>query len=118
MNLNKIKISIDATQKLKTLKTRTGLTPNILCRIGFCLSLNEHGIPDTSQFQEDGIEFNRYTLTGKYDTLFVSLLKERCIQDGVSIEDNIAKQFLGHLNRGILLIFNRIKNLSDMKKLI
>ena len=64
MNLNKIKISNDATQKLRTLKIRTGLTPNILCRLGFCLSLNEPGIPRLTNFQEDGMEFNRYTLTG------------------------------------------------------
>ena len=118
MNLNKIKISNDATQKLRTIKMRTGLTPNILCRLGFCLSLNEPGTPDSSQFQEDGMEFNRYTLTGMYDTLFVSLLKEKCIQEGIAIDDNFSKQFVAHLNRGVLLIYNRIKNLADMKNLI
>ena len=118
MNLNKIKISNDATLKLRTLKTRTGLTPNILCRIGFCLSLNEHGTPDTSQLHEDGMEFNRYTLTGEYDTLLVSLLKERCIKDEIDIEENITEQFISHLNRGVMLIYNRVKNLADMKNLI
>ena len=118
MNLNKIKISNDATQKLRMLKIRTGLTPNILCRLGFCLSLNEPGILDTSLYQEDGMEFNRYTLTGQYDTLYISLLKERCIQDGITIEKDITEQFIAHLNRGVLLIYNRIKSLGDMKNLL
>ena len=117
MNLNKIKISNDATQKLRTLKIRTGLTPNILCRLGFCLSLNEPGIPDTSHLEEDGMEFNRYTLTGEYDTLFISLLKERCIQDGIAIEKDITEQFIAHLNRGTSLLFNRVTTLSDFRNL-
>ena len=83
MDLNKIKISQDATQKLRLLKGRTGLTPNILCRIGFCLSLNEPGVPDLKKLADDGMEFNRYTLTGQYDVLFISLLKERCSQDNI-----------------------------------
>ena len=118
MNLNKIKISNNATLKLRILKSRTGLTPNILCRIGFCLSLNEPGIPDTSQLEEDGMEFNRYTLTGEFDTLFVSLLKERCIQDEIVINKHINRQFVAHLNRGVLLMYNRIKKLSDLKNII
>ena len=118
MNLNKIKISNDATLKLRRLKSRTGLTPNILCRLGFCLSLNEPGIPDSSKYQEDGMEFNRYTLTGQYDTLFLSLLKERCIQGGIVMEKDITEQFIAHINRGVIFIYNRIKNLGDLKKIL
>ena len=117
MNLNKIKLSKEITHKVRLLKGRTGLTPNILCRIGFCLSLNEPGIPDSTQYEEDGMEFNRYTLTGQYDTLFVSLLKERCIEDGLAIEKNLTKQFFAHLNRGIFLLYNRVRNLSDLAKI-
>ena len=119
MELTKLKISSELTQKLRTIKSRTGLTPNIICRIGFCLSLREPGLPDTKKQPEDGMEFNRYTLTGQYDTLFVSLLKERCIEDEINVDaDNLFLYFLAHLNRGIYLIYNRIKSLSDLKKLL
>jgi DNA sulfur modification protein DndE len=119
MELLKLKISSELTQKLRTLKARTGLTPNILCRIGFCLSLHEPGLPDTKKQPEDGMEFNRYTLTGQYDTLFLSLLKERCLEDGISLDDdNLLVYFLAHLNRGVYLIYNRIRGLADFKKLI
>lgn len=117
MNLNKIKLSNEITHKVRLLKGRTGLTPNILCRIGFCLSLNEPGIPDSTQYEEDGMEFNRYTLTGQYDALFVSLMKRRCIEDGLALEGQIQKQFLAHLNRGIVLLYTRIKELSDLSHL-
>ena len=117
MNLNKIKVSEALTLKLRTLKRRTGLTPNILCRIGFCLSLKEPGSPDINNLPEDGMEFNRYTLTGQYDTLLLSLLKERCLQDGIKIDTGISNLFQSHLNRGILLLYNRVKSLVDISSL-
>ena len=118
MNLNKVKLSNEATHKLRLLKGRTGLTPNILCRIGFCLSLNEPGVPDGSQHEEDGMEFNRYTLTGQWDTLFVALLKERCIEEGINFDKDLAEQFRAHLNRGVLLIYNRVRTLPDLQQLL
>lgn len=118
MNLNKVKLSDGTTHKLRLLKGRTGLTPNILCRLGFCLSLNEPGIPDGNQYQDDGMEFNRYTLTGQWDTLFVALLQERCIEDGINLGEDLAEQFRAHLNRGVLLIYNRVKTLVDLGNLM
>ena len=119
MELMKLKISSELTQKLRTLKGRTGLTPNILCRMGICLSLSEPGIPDTRKQPEDGMEFNRYTLTGQYDILFLSLLKERCLEDGIRIdENNIFLYFVAHLNRGISLIYNRVRSLGEIEKLL
>jgi len=117
MKLNKVKLDDDLTTKVRTLKARTGLNPNILCRIGFCLSLNEPGIPDTYRYLEDGMEFNRYTLTGEWDSLFIALLKERCLQDNIDIETQLTDQFLAHLNRGISLIYNRVKKISDLQNL-
>jgi DNA sulfur modification protein DndE len=118
MNLNKIKISEDLTQKLRTLKSRTGLTPNILCRIGICLSLREPGCPPNPDADENGMEFNRYTLTGEYDTLFLSLLKEKNLQEGVRNDESTTKTFINHIYRGVFLLYNRVKSLSDMSYLI
>jgi len=118
MKLNKVKLDVELTTKVRTLKARTGLNPNILCRIGFCLSLNEPGIPNTERYLEDGMEFNRYTLTGEWDSLFIALLKERCLQDGINLKENLEEQFMAHLNRGVSLIYNRIKNLNNLAELI
>jgi len=118
MKLNKVKLDGELTTKVRLLKSRTGLTPNILCRIGFCLSLKEPGIPDTERYLEDGMEFNRYTLTGEWDSLFIALLKERCLQDDIDIKTELQDQFIAHLNRGISLVYNRVKNLKDLSDLI
>lgn len=119
MELNKIKVSEDVDQKLRQLKARTGLTPNLLCRIGFCLSLREPAIPNPLAYDEkSNREFNRYTLTGGWDVLFVALLTQRCINDGLRVPEDLEEQFRAHLNRGVLLLFTRVKHLNDLCRLV
>lgn len=68
-------------------------------------------------FDEEGKEFNRYTLTGEWDSLFNSLLIERLYQDGLEFENNGLPYFKAHLNRGISMIHSRVKKLPDFLKL-
>jgi len=111
-------VSAEATNKLKVLKGRTGLTPNVLCRLALTLSLNEPGLPNTSTYDEQGQEFNRYTLTGEWDQLFIALLKERLVQDDLSIVLDLLPQFKAHMNRGVGLLYGRIKSLIDLRGLL
>lgn len=119
MALSRIYVSKEVDQALRTLKTRTSLTPNLLCRFGFCLSLVEPGIPDPELYAAgQGREFNRYTLTGEWDSFFFSLLRERLVQDKLDIETNLEPQFKAHLSRGVLLLTKRLKNLADIADII
>jgi len=90
MTLNRIYMGEEVDLRLRNLKARTGLTPNLLCRLGFCLSLSEPGIPDP-QLYADGQarEFNRYTLTGQWDQFFFALLRERLVRDGLDPEADL-----------------------------
>lgn len=115
---NRIKISRDATSKLNVLKARTGLTPNILCRIALCFSVNNGKINHQLPSDEDGQEFNRYTLTGEYDLYFVSLVKERCFKDGLDPSTAFLEQFKLHINNGIYLIYGRVRDISDIVNLL
>ena len=118
MQLNKVKISEESTKKLSRLKGFTGLTPNILCRLGICLSLNDPTLPTFEIPDEDGMEFNRYTLTGEYDAYYIALLKERYNLDDIEISIDITKYFKAHLNRGVNLLYNRVKSISDIPALL
>jgi DNA sulfur modification protein DndE len=69
------RVTKDASNRLRFLAGRTGLTPNLLCRMGSCLSLEEAKIPNPSEFAEEEREFNRYTLLSKYDVLYIALLR-------------------------------------------
>jgi DNA sulfur modification protein DndE len=119
MAFNRIYVNEETEQRLRLLKARTGLTPNLICRIGLCLSLAEPGIPDHTLFPEgQAREFNRYTLTGQWDSFFFALVRERLKEDGLDPETNLETQFVAHLNRGIMLLPQRIKTLEDIPNLV
>jgi DNA sulfur modification protein DndE len=118
LQAKRLRFSGEADNWLKVLKTRTGLTPNIICRIGFCLSMAEGGIPSPVASTDDSTrEINRFTLLGEYDQLFVALLRQRLMQDGISLE-LLDDQFKDHVHRGIMLLSSRVKSLSDIVGLI
>ena len=118
MSFNRIRVSKRATVRLSMLKGRTGLTPNILCRIGLCLSLSDPSIPDPQHYDENGQEFNRYTLTGELDMFFIALMKERLLHDGLDPDKDLIPQFKAHLNRGAISLFDKVKNLGDLYELL
>lgn len=118
MKLNRIKFTNDATIKMRTMKMRTGITPNVLCRMGFMMSLKDPMIPNSEDFPEDGMEINRYTLTGDYDLLFCALLKQRCLKDKLDTEEEMSQQFRAHMNRGVFLLASRLTGLSDIAELV
>ena len=118
MPFSRLYVSEDIDNKLRVLKMRTGLTPNLICRMGFCLSLSEPGIPDVQLYSDtQAREFNRYTLTGQYDLFFFSLLRERLSEDGLDTEASLEPQFKAHLSRGVGLLYQRVKSLEDIASL-
>lgn len=118
-DLNRIYVGEKVALRLKQLKGKTGLTPNLLCRIGLCLSLEEPGIPDPNLYaDETAREFNRYTLTGPWDKFFFVLLRERMAQDGLDVEKKLQEQFLAHLSRGVLNLYSRIDEVEDIADLV
>lgn len=117
MKLSKIRLTKDASNRLRFLAGRTGLTPNLLCRMGFCLSLEEPKIPRPEDFAEEEREFNRYTLLGEYDALYVALLRQRLYQDGLT-DEGLEEYFRAHMNRGIALLQQRVRSVADLASLV
>ena len=119
MRLNRIHTSKDSRKKLSTLKSRTGLSPNILCRIGLMLSLAEPNQPEVDRDTTDGSELHRDTLMGECDPLVVALLEEWCVTNGIDTNnDTLVKYFRAHLNRGVRLLYGRVKGLEDLANLL
>ncbi len=87
MKLTKLRLTKDSSNRLRHLAGKTGLTPNLLCRLGFCLSLNEASLPNPADYPEEDREFNRYTLLGEYDAFFVALLRHPCHQQKVDVPE-------------------------------
>jgi DNA sulfur modification protein DndE len=115
---NRITIGSEATNRLKMLKANTGMTPNYLCRIGFCYSLNEPRPPNPEEYDTDGQTFNRYTLLGEHDALYIALLKERLIQEGKDPEEDLYDEFVAHLNRGVVRVSGNVSDLTDFHDIV
>ncbi len=119
MQLNRIHISEDSRNKLSMLKGRTGLLPNVLSRIGLMLSLAEPNEPELGADATDGSEFNRFTLMGEWDPLIVALLEERGAVNEIGESNEVlVKYFRAHLNRGVRILYGRVKGLEDLANLL
>ncbi len=119
MTFTRMRFCEEVDNRLRVLKARTTLSANLLCRIGFGLSLAEPTIPNPAQYPENSTrEIERGTLTGRYDALFVALLRQRCLNDGLATDgDLFEEQFRAHMNRGVLLMYQQVKSLADLCKL-
>jgi DNA sulfur modification protein DndE len=120
MNYNKLKISADAESKLRSLRQRTGLTPNLLCRIALMVSLEEGPLGPLPPPNEDGSEFNAYTLTGDYSAMFVAMLRwvERDCADERDADERLLQRLRGHIHRGVGTLAVRVKAPVDLLNLV
>lgn len=118
MKFHRLKFSQEASDALGRLKGWTGLTPNILARLGFCVSLNDPTVPNPDDYGSDSNrEIDRKVLLGDWDDLFVALLKERCHEDGIK-EDEYYDQFRAHMNRGAMFLYKRVRSINDIARLL
>lgn len=118
MNFRRIKLSEAATNKLQTFKMRTGLTPNIACRLALGASLAEKGVPSLDLFfDESGQELNRPTLFGDHELLLVSLFLEWCHRHDILPVERF-KYFVAHINRGVEVVTSRVHHLSELVHLL
>lgn len=119
MQLNRIHISEDSRNKLSVLRTRTGLLPNVLCRIGLPLSFAESSELGLEVDTTDGSEFHRITLMGEWDPLIVALLEEWCVSNDIDTDnDTLVRYFRAHLNRGVHLLYVKVRKLEDLADLL
>lgn len=118
LDFKRVKLSQGSTKKLQQFKTRTGLTPNIACRLALGVSLAEQSIPSLDLYiEESGQEINRYTLLGEYELVLLAMFVQWCHEYQINEEER-NQFFLAHINRGVELLTNRVKGLEDLAELI
>ena len=71
---HRVRVSERATGRLRYLKAKTGLTPNILSRFAFLLSARDMRSVARDSGDLSGQEFNAPTLFGEYQELYELLL--------------------------------------------
>lgn len=118
LEFKRIKLSLASTKKLQLFKSRTGLTPNIACRLALSISIAENNMPALELFtEESGQEINRYTLFGEHELVLTSLFLQWCHEKNIK-EKEQNTYFLAHINRGVELLVNRVKGLENLSQLI
>ncbi len=104
MAIEHIRLSQQAKDQLIKLKRVTGIEHwNVLCRWALCLSLAEQSVPPASKIPADSnVEMSWKVFAGRYADLYIALVRERCVRDGLGTDpEMIAQQFRLHLHRGI-----------------
>lgn len=99
-----VRISPAAKDQLITLKRRTGLKHwNELGRWSLCRSLAEPTRPPNVPIPtEGGIEIEWRTFGGRAADLYLDLIRQRCVVDGLEPDEKtVQRQLLLHLHRGI-----------------
>lgn len=102
--IERIKLSQQAREQLSRLKRYTGIEHwNTLCRWGFCRSLADPDAPPPAKIPSDSnVELTWSVFGGRHERIYLALLKERCLRDGLGTDDEtLAIQFRLHLHRGI-----------------
>jgi DNA sulfur modification protein DndE len=120
MAIKQIRLASQAKDQLVRLKSKTGISQwNILCRWAFCVSLAEDTPPTPVEIPADSnVEMTWHVFGGDFNEIYLALLKERCLADGIDVSDDaaVSRQFRLHLHRGLgyLATPNRIRSIADL----
>ena len=118
MQFSRYKFSSRTQSLYGTLKSRTGLTVNIIARYAFCLSLKDPSIPNPDEFDENGSEILPSVLFGDHENIYMALMLDRLKKDNLDPKLYLHKMTRAHLNRGAAIMFTRIHELTDFIDII
>ncbi|MEM8971844.1 MAG: DNA sulfur modification protein DndE [Pseudomonadota bacterium] len=120
MHINKFRISSTATGQVRIISQRSGLTPNLVCRMAMLSSFEAGPISGAADDVGDGQEFNAYTLFGDYQLLFIDLLKYvEFGAENIEAEDSdLLARLRLHIDRGVRQLSVRLKSPADAAELI
>ena len=117
LKFSNIITSLKSQVLLGRIKSRTGLTPNLLARFAICISIKENSIPNPSEYDKDGSMLEPSVLFGEYEQIYHGLMRHRLKKDNLD-ESELNEMTRCHLNRGVVSLNSRIDDLSDFYDLV
>ena len=104
MHINKFRISSTATGQVRIISQRSGLTPNLVCRMAMLSSFEAGPISGAADDTSEGQEFNAYTLFGPEE---------------IEADDtDLLERLRLHIDRGVRQLSVRLKSPADAAELI
>ncbi|MBD8566230.1 DndE family protein [Oxalobacteraceae sp. CFBP 8763] len=110
----RLRITQEATETLKLIKARTGVTPNIACRLALIVSLERGAVEGQHAAEQVGSEFNSSTLFGEHENLFETLILE---VHGFLGQKEKVDTIVSHIGSGLTRL-RKAKNLNDLMLLV
>ena len=110
----RVRISDAATARCRYIKSRTGLMPNILCRIALALSLRERRPVLSESPDLSGQELNAPTLFGEHQRIYELMLEKYCMEH--ADERDVAVVIASHVDNGLHKM-GHIRSLNDVASL-
>lgn len=96
----KLKTSKRTKEIFEEIGKSSNLKPFALCKIAVSLSLKEpHSIKEYSSIDNNGLELQRYTVTGKFDSIYKALLEVN-LNEHLSDDDYFPNCMKLHIDRG------------------
>lgn len=112
---NRISLSQNATSKLQTIKSNTGLTPNILSRIAIMLTLKEANDLSTAGVVDyDGQTLDKTVLFGEFTDVYDVMINQYIYDN--KLESPLRQTIAAMVEVGVHKM-GHIKQLSDVCKL-
>ena len=114
MHINKFRISSTATGQVRIISQRSGLTPNLVCRMAMLSSFEAGPISGAADETSEGQEF------GDFQPLFIDLLKyvEFGLEEIETDDTDLLERLRLHIDRGVRQLSVRLKSPADAAELI
>lgn len=110
----KIRTSKRTMRYFEEITASTNYAPFILSKLAISMSIKSKKPLNEQDFHTDsyGLELNRQTITGEWDTLFkciIEVFEKKHIKD----DDYFQKYLKAHLDRGARLLYSEFKYSGD-----
>lgn len=112
---NRVSLSQKATDKLRYIKSKTGLTPNILSRIAIMLAIKEgNNLQNSGVNDYEGQVLSRDVLFGDHQELYSVLIKQHFAEQDIQL--NPSEAITALIEIGVFKM-GHVKSLVDLSKL-
>ena len=110
----RVTVSANTTSLLRSLTTKTGLSPNILARFAMLISF-EDAAPLAVDAAKPDLTINRASLFGEMEPFLMSAY---ALASKPPDGPGVAKDLANHIARGTAFLNVRVQNLADLVALV
>lgn len=113
----KLKTSAKTAEIFEEIGRRTYLKPYTLVKHAIAWSLKEGAPVDAYRSDTNGLELNRQTITGEYDTYFKVLIEQAAGRQ-LTESEYFPQYVKAHIDQGALILESKFKHAGNLDRYI